>query len=503
MTPPRSSRKSKSLKPETTLPEADAAGPTSSHGQKGAEVLVVDDNVVNCELMEAILEPHGFHVTQALSGEEALRKIDTSLPHLVLLDVAMPGMDGFEVARRLRAQQSTRLIPILMLTAMGDLEHRVQGLDSGADDYLTKPVDAEELLARVQSSLRLSHLRQQVDERQKLELVLGDISDGILIVDAHGRVHEASPSARRLLGLQEQFESCQIESIWGNLRGVPDSLGQALLLGRPLDFVLQRDEPALFLQVRLRSVRDAQGEVTGAVLSIRDITRESLERKLQHDVLSLVSHKFRTPLTVVSLWAKVLLDGDCGELHAEQREAMEAIQASAGELTGLLEGILNYVEQSRRLQHLRRTSLSFEQIEIELQARRSEILAPGHTLIVERREEGEVVVDTMLFMDVLTELVRNASKFAGESNRDLEVRVIMSQEAGRHVLTISDTGPGIAPEHLEKVFERFFQVEQDFTGQVKGLGLGLPMVKLALDAMGAELEVRSQLQKGTSFTIRL
>jgi signal transduction histidine kinase len=462
----------------------------------------VDDNVFNCELVEAILEPHGFQVTYATSGAEALRKIDVSLPQLILLDVAMPGMDGFDVARRLRAQPTTRLIPILMLTAMGDVEHRVQGLDSGADDYLTKPIDGSELLARVQSSLRLSHLRQQVDERQKLELVLGDISDGILIVDAQELVHEASPSARRLLNLEDPFEACPLSSVWGDLHGVPDSLEQDLIQGRAVDFVVQRDEPTLYLQIRLRPVRDAQADVSGAVLSIRDVTRETLERKLQHDVLSLVSHKFRTPLTVVSLWAKVLLDGDCGSLQEDQREAVQVIQDSTTELTGLLEGILNYVEQSRRLQQLRRSPLTYGQIEIELQARSAEVLTEGHTLVVERREEGEIVVDSVLLMDALTELVRNASKFGGASNPALEVRVILSRDAGRHVLTVSDNGPGIAPEHLEKIFERFFQVEQDFTGQVKGLGLGLPMVKLVLDALGADLEVKSQLQQGTSFTMR-
>ena len=466
-----------------------------------ATILVVDDNAVNCELLDAMLEPHGYQVKHAYSGAQALKAVAEAAPQLILLDVAMPGMDGFEVARRLRGQESTRLIPILMLTAMGDVEHRVQGLDSGADDYLTKPVDASELLARVQSSLRLTNLRQQVDERQKLELVLGDVSDGILIVDAQGRVHEASPSARRLLNLHDEIEACPLENVWGDLTGVPEFLGDSVRQGEPVDFILQREEPALFLQVRLRPVLDPQAETTGAVLSIRDITRETFERKLQQDVLSLVSHKFRTPLTVASLWSKVLLDGECGALQDEQQEAMGAIHEATMELKGLLEGILAYVEQSRRLQHLRRSSLSYEQIEIELQARGPEVLSDSDELVVDRRVDGEVVVDTVLFMEALTELVRNASKFA--ATRQLTIRVGLSQEGGRSVITVSDNGPGIAPEHLEKVFERFYQVEQDFTGQVKGLGLGLPMVKLALEAMGAELEVRSRLQEGTCFTIRL
>lgn len=469
--------------------------------RKSASILVIDDNAVNCELIEAVLGPHGYQVAHAYSGAEALKKVEASLPQLILLDVAMPGMDGFEVARRLRANSSTRLIPILMVTAMGDVEHCVQGFDSGVDEYLTKPVDAQELLARVQSSLRLTHLRQQVEERQKLELVLGDVSDGILIVDAHGCVQETTPSARRVLGLGEDFEPCSLGALWGDLRGVPEDLVEAVGRGEALDFVLQRDEPALFLSVGSRPVLDAEGASAGAVLSIRDVTREKLENKLQQDVLSLVSHKFRTPLTVTSLWSKVLMDGECGGLNKEQQEAATAIHQASNELRGLLEGILAFVEQSRRLQHLRRSPLSFEQIEIELQTRGSMVLGEGQTLIVERHGDGEIVVDTAVFMDALMELVTNAAKFAGD--RPLEVRVSLRQEAGRCLLVISDNGPGIPPEHLEKIFERFYQVEQDFTGQVKGLGLGLPMVRLAIESLGADIEVRSRLQHGTSFTIRV
>src|SRR5262249_36818219 len=109
-------------------------------------ILVVDDHVVNCELLEAMLAPHGFQVEQAHSGTEALARVRAHVPDLVLLDVNMPGMDGFEVARELRAKPETRLVPIVMVTALGDLDHRVRGLESGADDYLPKPVSRHELL---------------------------------------------------------------------------------------------------------------------------------------------------------------------------------------------------------------------------------------------------------------------------------------------------------------------------------------------------------------------
>src|SRR5215510_1056133 len=143
----------------TTLRTGNATVDAVESGSGRGLILAVDDHAVNCELLEAMLAPHGFRVEQSYSGPDALAFVRRERPDLVLLDVNMPGMDGFEVARQLRAHPDTALIPIVMVTALGDLEHRVRGLESGADDYLAKPVNRYELLARVRSSLRLAYHR--------------------------------------------------------------------------------------------------------------------------------------------------------------------------------------------------------------------------------------------------------------------------------------------------------------------------------------------------------
>ena len=471
--------------------------------RRPSRVLVVDDNPVNCELLEAMLTPEGYDVEQVHSGAAALDSAARQRPDMVLLDVSMPAMDGFEVARRLRENQLTRAIPVVMVTALGDLEHRVQGLESGADDYLTKPVSQVELLARVQSSLRLSWLRQQVDERRKLELVLGDVSDGIVIVDSNACVVDASPSARKFLRIDRIKTS--IDQAWGDLRGAPEDLPSTVDAGEARDFILRRETPPLFVRVNVRPVHDPEGRATGAVLLLRDVTQDTLDRNVQQDVLSLVSHKFRTPLTVVHSWTSVLLEDGCGKLEDAQREALQAVATATNQLRELLDGILAYVEWTQRLQRIRQQRIALADLASELRQRAQTELGVDEAMAIEH-DDGDVEADVGLLVDALIELIRNARKFGDTSTR---VRVTMrgpgnsGNGAGRRaVIQVVDDGPGIPPEHHERIFQRFYQVETNFTGQVHGLGLGLSRVQRAVRALGAKIDVDSELGRGTCFSIR-
>ena len=118
-------------------------------------ILVVDDLTQNNELLEAYLVPQGYEVIKAVSGEDALKKLADNQIDLILLDVMMPGMDGFEVARRIRQDPKTRLMPIILVTALKETEDRIKGIKAGCDDYISKPFDKMELLARVQSLLKV------------------------------------------------------------------------------------------------------------------------------------------------------------------------------------------------------------------------------------------------------------------------------------------------------------------------------------------------------------
>ena len=108
-------------------------------------ILIVDDHEDNIELLRARLEARGYVIDSAMDGEQALRSVEHSPPDLILLDVMMPRIDGFEVVRRLKANRSLPFIPIILQTALDSTEHKVEGLDAGADDYITKPINFAEL----------------------------------------------------------------------------------------------------------------------------------------------------------------------------------------------------------------------------------------------------------------------------------------------------------------------------------------------------------------------
>jgi len=171
---------------------------TTQHDQDTSDqrILVVDDNPDNVEIINARLSSRGFLVETATNGEEALARVEENPPHLILLDVMMPIMDGYEVSRRIKGSSSLPFIPIILVTARDSTQDKVEGLDAGADDYLTKPINFPELEARVRSMLRIKRLQDQLDEKNReLEVVNKklrklSITDGLTGLFNHRHVHE-------------------------------------------------------------------------------------------------------------------------------------------------------------------------------------------------------------------------------------------------------------------------------------------------------------------------
>jgi class 3 adenylate cyclase/CheY-like chemotaxis protein len=168
-----------------------------------ATVLVVDDVEQNVKLMQAVLVPHGFTVVTAMSGEEGLAALAQSLPDVVLLDVLMPGLDGYETCRRIRSDPATTFLPVVMVTASGERE-RLKAIEAGADDFITKPFDQAELLARVRSLVRIKRYHDTITA-QAAELTAWN-------EELSARV-EAQVSELERLGRLRRFLSPQVAQV--------------------------------------------------------------------------------------------------------------------------------------------------------------------------------------------------------------------------------------------------------------------------------------------------
>ncbi len=159
-------------------------------------ILVVDDVPDNVEILDARLSSRGYEVVTASSGHEALELVRSDPPHLILCDVMMPGIDGLEVSRRIRADRDLPYIPIILVTALNDTEDIVQGLETGADDYIAKPYNFQELEARVRAMLRIKDLQDQLDRQNReledanVRLKKLSITDGLTELFNHRHVHQ-------------------------------------------------------------------------------------------------------------------------------------------------------------------------------------------------------------------------------------------------------------------------------------------------------------------------
>jgi diguanylate cyclase (GGDEF)-like protein len=212
-----------------TLQEASDGGPT--------RILVVDDVPDNVEILDARLSSRGYAVQTAANGEEALKRVKDEPPHLILLDVMMPGMDGHQVARIIKDDAKLPFIPIILVTALNEAEDVVQGLESGADDYISKPYNFRELEARVRAMLRIKFLQDELDLKNR-ELELANkrlkklsITDGLTELFNHRHVHQL---------LHDEFE-------------------RSLRMGEPVAVAMMDLD-------RFKQVNDTYGHPTGDVI---------------------------------------------------------------------------------------------------------------------------------------------------------------------------------------------------------------------------------------------
>jgi signal transduction histidine kinase len=298
--------------PDWLAPGASTSGPLQldTRGERLARILLADDNADLRDYLWRLLSAR-YDVEAVGDGAAALRAARARPPDLVLSDVMMPELDGFGLLRELRADPRTRAIPVILLSARAGEEATIEGLASGADDYLIKPFSAREVLARVEGRLEMARLRREADTRaRELETIFEAMTDGVAILDPDGRLRQMNQAAQRLLHLDllddpQDYFSRPLEERTALVQ-MRDEHGQPMPLERLPQWRVVHGEAlagADLVEALVRPpdgeerlwsfggapIRDDQGTIIGAVTAFRDVTeRRVLERRTAESLAALL-----------------------------------------------------------------------------------------------------------------------------------------------------------------------------------------------------------------------
>jgi len=309
-------------------------------------ILVVDDQFQNIELLEAYLVPQGYEIVRAVSGEEALEKLVHNQIDLILLDVMMPKMSGLEVLKNLRSDIKTKMIPVVMVTVLKETEDKVKALEAGCDDFISKPVDKVELLARVKSILKISYYRRQLEEKEKFKAVVDKVSDGIAICSPDYLIKDSNAAILKYLNITDPANVNLVETLFANYSVSinKEALMDLAITHKTFDIVRQESETteALYLEVNLNLIKNSAGELLSIVFILRDVTTARTEEFLKQDTLTLISHKLRTPLGVINGNISLLQDGAYGPFNEEQKKAIESVSKQSSLLVSTVEELLGF-----------------------------------------------------------------------------------------------------------------------------------------------------------------
>ncbi len=525
----------------------------------GEKILVADDAPTVVKMVKFILEGDGYQVVTASNGVEAIDKVYREKPDLVLLDILMPKINGYQVCRLLKDDKKTAHIPVIMLTGQDQPRDKFWGLQTGADDYIIKGFQPEELLQSMERLLRevpprvqpspahalgreqprtvedilsqVSHLLdrklyESTTEKIKLQTILQSMAEGVFTVDRDKRITAFNPAAQEITGLKEE------EAIGGSCPQLIHSdicLGGCLFeraLSQDSDILnvemnIQRGGKAVPLLVSLSLLRDDVGKVVGAVVVFRDISKLKELDQMKADFVYMVVQELRNPLTSAREAVSLLLDGVSGEIKDEQAEFLSIINKDTERLIKLTDNILKFSELD-----LSRTRLQLEEINLSEVAEEAisaiRPLAEGKGVeLLTRIGDGlpGISADGDKVKTVLLNLLSNAVKWtprggritvAAEGSRASKAALFhrdsceaeLSEEAFLQV-SVTDTGVGIPPEKQENLFDKLQAVDARKRESTETIGLGLAIAKAMVEAHKGKIWVESSPGKGSTFYFTL
>lgn len=479
-------------------------------------ILIVDDKRENILSLKKILELHDFKVDTALSGEEALKKILKNNYFLIILDVQMPGMDGFEVAEAISGTSKTRDIPIIFLSAVNTEKRFItKGYASGAIDYITKPFDPDILILKVKTFYTLNQqtqalnkiqqsLREEINIRTKTQLELKEKNselqsiletipqiaftakpDGAIeFVNAHW--YEYATSATEFPMVKEEEES--IADKWKKAVAAGENLELELCISKPDSNVYR------WHLLRAIPVKE-NGIIVKWVGTFTDIEEQKRALSKKDEFISMASHELKTPLTSIKAYIHLLhaaLQNDSN--NSESKLFVERTQKQVDKLYNLITDLLDISRiESGKLKFNKKwfnfKVLLTNTVEIINQT------YPAYKVHLAGDSDVEVFGDDIRLEQVLINYLNNAIKYSPDCK---DVYITTTITNGKLQVAVKDFGIGIPQENQKRLFDKFYRAE-DTSNRFQGLGIGLYICSEIINRHNGTFDVKSEPGKGSTF----
>lgn len=511
-----------------------------------AVILIVDDQQENLAVFTQLLTRNGFIVETAEDGIIALEMLETLSPDLILLDILMPGMSGFEVCYHLKRMPQISSVPVMFISAREDLQSRLKAFEAGGVDYITKPIQPVELIARVKAHIQLYRLQRQSDafndqlnetiaERteqlnrlnERMATILASVTDAILLLDNRGYISNSNRGFDSMFGYQpdELFDYPLTHVITENdVEAVEQALIHINSGGQHVNLYVEglRKDRSLF-DVELSFSKVAHDD-EHIVCTCHDITYLKETERVKDNFISMVTHELRTPITALSLITSTLVTHYDRMSEEQRRVRVGHLQTQSRVLRDLVESVLDITRLEAR-----NVGYSAELVDIADVAKK--VIAELSDLASEKEialqfdilDTSEVVSGEAVDISrIWRNLISNAIKYT-ESGGQVTVNVgtvYVSDEneislsfpvpltlppiaPGYYIVgQVNDTGHGIDAQDQAGLFTRFYRgwAKQS---TIPGTGLGLSLVKELLDAYHGDITVESELGIGSTFTFWL
>lgn len=435
------------------------------------EVLIVEDSPTQAERLRRLIQSSGYRARVAANGKLALAEIHERPPHLVLSDIVMPEMNGYDLCRAIKADPELRAIPVILVTSLTDPKDIIRGIECGADNFIRKPYAEDYLLNRIGQMLVNQKLRKDANMEVGIALYLGD---------------------------QKHFINAERQQILDLLISTYE---QAVQVNSELQ---ARERQVIELNMRLAH-HAGELEITNREIALKNLELAEASR-MKSAFIANMSHELRTPLNAIIGFTGALLMKLPGPLTDEQDRQLNTIRSSARHLLSLINDILDVAKIEAG-----KVTLSLEAVHCQqLMGEVADTLRPlaaqkGLQVFIELPEQPIILqTDRRALAQILINLANNAIKFTEKGM----VKLTLSEhkdDKGQDIteFNVIDSGSGIKEEDQAKLFHAFSQLDSTSTRHAEGAGLGLYLSQNLANLLGGSLFFSSDFGKGSTFTLAL